>query len=394
MTTSPTGFYNSIQEATAHVIDVLSDILHVNTIFIAANDGVTNVIVDSFNREEVLVRNGEELPFELSYCSLVLNHSADYLTISETSTHPQTRDLDATKTIGNHSFTGIPIRMKNGQAYGTICILDAPSVHLTQSELKALQAMAVFLGYVVELEKGKIDAEISSMSKLDLISSLSNKIRFSLTEIWGATDLMLTTELTEEQQQYMSIMESSSRSLMTLLSNILDYSHMESRQIDDIEDPFDLRTMMENVLSLYAEVAAQRNLELKLDWNLTSSPIFIGDEAKIRRMLINLVDNAVKFTSTGAVILSATAQSVTDAPEVELELKVKDTGIGISPNKLKLWLEHDRGNSPSYGNPGLGWQITKHLLKRMKGKMTGISEPGSGTEITLQFTLKTYQESA
>jgi signal transduction histidine kinase len=254
--------------------------------------------------------------------------------------------------------------------------------------------MAVFLGYVVELEKDKIDAEISSMSKLDLISSLSNKIRFSLTEIWGATDLMLTTELTEEQQQYMSIMESSSRSLMTLLSNILDYSTMESRQIDDIEDPFDLRTMMENVLSLYTEVAAQRNLELKLDWNLTSSPIFIGDEAKIRRMLINLVDNAVKFTSTGAVTLSATTRSVTDAPEVELELKVKDTGIGISPNKLKLWLEHDRGYSPSYGNPGLGWQITKHLLTRMKGKMTGRSEPGSGTEITLQFTLKTYQESA
>lgn len=284
--------------------------------------------------------------------------------------------------------------MKNGQAYGTICILDAPSVHLTESELKALQAMAVFLGYVVELEKDKIDAEISSMSKLDLISSLSNKIRFSLTEIWGATDLMLTTELTEEQQQYMSIMESSSRSLMTLLSNILDYSTMESRQIDDIEDPFDLRTMMENVLSLYTEVAAQRNLELKLDWNLTSSPIFIGDEAKIRRMLINLVDNAVKFTSTGAVTLSATTQSVTDAPEIELELKVKDTGIGISPNKLNLLLEHDRGYSLSYGNPGLGWQITKHLLKRMNGKMIGSSEPGSGTEITLQFTLKIYQESA
>lgn len=128
---------------------------------------------------------------------------------------------------------------------------------------------------------------------------------------------------------------------------------MESRQIDDIEDPFDLRTMMENVLSLYTEVAAQRNLELKLDWNLTSSPIFIGDEAKIRRMLINLVDNAVKFTSTGAVTLSATTQSVTDAPEIELELKVKDTGIGISPNKLNLLLEHDRGYSLSYGNPGL-----------------------------------------
>ncbi|MXO76504.1 GAF domain-containing protein [Paenibacillus sp. OT2-17] len=394
MTTSPTGFYNSIQEATAHVIDVLSDILHVNTIFIAANDGITNVIVDSFNREEILVKKGDVLPFELSYCSLVLDHPADHLTISETTIHPHTCDLDVTKTMGNHSFTGIPIRMKNGQAYGTICILDAPSVHLTESELKALQAMAVFLGYVVELEKEKIDAEISALSKLDLISSLSNKIRFSLTEIWGATDLMLTTELTEEQQQYMSIMESSSRSLMTLLSNILDYSNIESRQIDDIEDPFDLRTMMENVLSLYTEVAARRNLELKLDWNLTSSPIFIGDEAKIRRMLINLVDNAVKFTSTGAVTLSATTRSVTDAPEVELELKVKDTGIGISPNKLKLWLEHDRGYSPSYGNPGLGWQITKHLLKRMNGKMTGSSEPGRGTEITLQFTLKIYQESA
>ncbi|WP_058830290.1 sensor histidine kinase [Paenibacillus polymyxa] len=394
MTTSPTGFYNSIQEATAHVIDVLSDILHVNTIFIAANDGVTNVIVDSFNREEVLVRNGEELPFELSYCSLVLNHSADHLTISETSTHPRTCDLDVTKTIGNHSFTGIPIRMKDGQAYGTICVLDAPSAHLTETEIKALQAMAVFLGYVVELEKDKIDAEVSSMSKLDLISSLSNKIRFSLTEIWGATDLMLTTELTEEQQQYMSIMESSSRSLMMLLNNILDYSKIESGQIDDIEDPFDLRTMMENVLSLYTEVAAQRNLELRLDWNLASSPIFIGDEAKIRRMLINLVDNAVKFTSTGSVTLSANTQFVTNAPEAELEVRVKDTGIGISPNKLKMWLEHDFGPSPSYGNPGLGWQITKQLLKRMNGTMTGVSEPGNGTEITLQFTLKTYQESA
>ncbi|MDQ0048728.1 signal transduction histidine kinase [Paenibacillus polymyxa] len=133
---------------------------------------------------------------------------------------------------------------------------------------------------------------------------------------------------------------------------------------------------------------------MKLDWNLTSSPIFIGDEAKIRRMLINLVDNAVKFTSTGSVTLSANTQSVTDAPEAELELTVKDTRIGISANKLKIWLEHDLGYSPSYGNPGLGWQITKELLKRMNGTMTGISEPGRGTEISLQFTLKIYQESA
>lgn len=410
------GFYNDIQEAAAHIIDVLSGILQVNTIFVATNDGVDNLILNAFNRKETLVTAGDVLSYEISYCSLVLNHTSGALIISDTLNHPLTRDLTVTRNLGNHSFTGVPIRMKNGIPYGTLCILDTPSAQLSQSDLKTLKAMALFLGYVVEqehnmslkdqkihrteqltkqLEKEKMLAEVSAVNKLKLLGMMSNEIRIPLTEIWGITDLMRTTELTEEQLAYLDIMEASSHSLMTLLNNIMVYSKNETGQVDDVDDPFDLTSMIENGIKPFRAKIAKKNLELILNLELEESEIYMGDEAKIRRVLTSLLSNAVAFTNTGSITIAAKTIPMNNEMDVLLQLSVKDTGVGIDTDKLqRLFVNHlhpsDISPAQSYHSLGLGLPITLQILKMVNGQISAVSEPGVGTEMNVTITLKKY----
>lgn len=110
-----TGFYEDITEAAAHIVDVLSGVLKVNTIFVATNDGVTNVILEAFNRTEELIVKGSVLSFNESYCSLVLRDTSSVLTIQNTCEHPMTRSMDVTNGLGNRFFVGVPIMRRSGE---------------------------------------------------------------------------------------------------------------------------------------------------------------------------------------------------------------------------------------------------------------------------------------
>lgn len=215
------GFYENIQEAASHIVDVLSGILKVNTIFVATNDGVTNVIIEAFNREEELIAKGSELPFEASYCSLVLRDKGSSLIITDTCEHPLTKSMDVTSGLGNRFFVGIPIMRRSGDTFGTICLMDDPDYVISETDMKTLQAMAVFLGYVVDLEDTlqvqeqklsdseqlqaqlqaeKERAESEAMTKTQMLSLMSHEIRNPLNGILGLTDLMRTPDMSEEQR--------------------------------------------------------------------------------------------------------------------------------------------------------------------------------------------------
>lgn len=273
------GFYENIEEATAHIVDVLSGILRVNTIFVATNDGVTNVILEAFNRKEELIVKGTALPFMESYCSLVLRDNNSVVTISDTTEHSVTRSMNVTGGLGNRFFVGVPIVRRTGEAFGTICIMDDPGYNISETDMKTLKAMAVFLGYVVDLESAahvqeqrlshseqlqeklqaeKERAESEAMTKTQMLKLMSHEIRNPLNGILGLTDLMRTPDMSEEQAEYVNMIETSGNILLSLLNNMMNFNINEAGKTVIHDDPFDLVSTIENTVYLYAGTAASK----------------------------------------------------------------------------------------------------------------------------------------
>lgn len=268
------GFYENIEEAAAHIVDVLSGILRVNTIFVATNDGVTNVILEAFNRKEELIVKGTALPFEESYCGLVLKDKGNIITtISDTCEHSMTSSMNVTNELGNRFFLGVPIMRRTGEAFGTICLMDNPGYVVSETDMKTLEAMAVFLGYVVDLERAlhvqeqklsdseqlqeklqaeKERAESEAMTKTQMLKLMSHEIRNPLNGILGLTDLMRTPDMSDEQVEYINMIETSGNILLSPLNNMMNFNINEAGKTVIHDDPFDLVSTIENTVYLYA----------------------------------------------------------------------------------------------------------------------------------------------
>lgn len=148
----------SLMEAAAHILEVLSQFIRVNTFFVALNDEVSNSIVKAFNRDESIIQEGMSLPFVQTYCSLVVNHGAP-LIIENTQTDSMTQSMPITKDLGSSSFIGVPIILKDGRRCGTICAMNRERFRFNKNEISLLEAMASFLSYVIDLEnKAFIDS--------------------------------------------------------------------------------------------------------------------------------------------------------------------------------------------------------------------------------------------
>ncbi|MEW4368792.1 GAF domain-containing protein [Paenibacillus kandeliae] len=143
------SFFTDELEAADHVIEVLSNVLTVNTVFIASNDGKTNRILRVFNREEVLVNEGLELPLQDTYCGLISGKAAY---VAHTSEHPSTCMMPVTETMGDHSFIGFPVNLRNGEIVGTICAMHSPGYIFSKAEVQSMYSMAILMSHVTELQ--------------------------------------------------------------------------------------------------------------------------------------------------------------------------------------------------------------------------------------------------
>ncbi|WJH34374.1 helix-turn-helix domain-containing protein [Paenibacillus sp. CC-CFT747] len=312
-------FYSGIHDAAAHVIELLSRLLEVNTIFVASNDGVTNVIMNAFNRREELVKENDCLPFELSYCSLVLHNDSKPLLIPDTASSPLTSSMAVTQALGSRSFIGVPILLKNGTAYGTVCALDSTTYRFSETDITALQSMAVFLAHVIELENTVSElkktekklkeanqaVEGSVQLKSNLLATIGSEIRAPITSIMGATDLLGETPLLPDQQEYIEIIQMSNHSLLSLVDNILYYSRLEAKDMKAEHEPFDLVSAVDTVIRDFQAEAAEKSIQLELATRFESLPVIVGDERKLRQALSNILRNALDFTSRGRIDVCA-----------------------------------------------------------------------------------------
>ncbi len=423
------SFFNDAVEAAGHITDVLGNMLKVNTIFVATNDGQNNRILKAFNREEMLVGDGLILPLRDTYCSLVSNKA---VYIPHTVEHPSTCQLPVTEDMGDHSFIGFPVVKQNGQLFGTVCALHSPGYVFTKTEVQALHSMAIFMSYVVELEmrvdqqselieyqqerneelsrdkqqvvqqydvlqqeKDQIDLQLQYKS--DTLAVLSHEIRNPLNGIASVIELLETTGLSPEQHAYIQIIKKSSHTLMDLVNNVLELSRLESGKMTVESELFDLPTLVEEAAYVFAAKALERNIELIMDIE-EEIPLLYGDTRKIRQILINMISNAVKFTDTGDILIQAaivTEESKDSIPaagmsehSVSLQISITDTGIGMDAKQLEHLFEryYRAGIKESkYQGTGLGLVVCKQLIEVMEGTIDVKSVPGEGS--VFAFTL-------
>ena len=225
-------------------------------------------------------------------------------------------------------------------------------------------------------------AEQATRAKSDFLASMSHEIRTPMNGIIGTASLLADSPLSDEQQEYLRIIQTSGDSLLTLLNDILDFSKIEAGKLDLDSRPMDLREICEQIIELLSPTALEKGIDLILRYSPDTPPCIIGDAGRVRQVLMNLIGNALKFTREGHVFIDIECVAGTDR-ETTINFSIQDTGIGISKEELPLLFQKfsqaDSSTTREFGGTGLGLAICKQLITLMGGKIGMESELGKGS---------------
>ena len=286
---------------------------------------------------------------------------------------------------GNDDIIDFECRLKTAQETAFDALFTIRTIHDSHGQLRWYEGIIKDVTEKKQSAQLAIDkerAEAAAQAKSDFLATMSHEIRTPMNGVIGIADLLKDTQLDKIQHDYLSLIQSSGQSLLAIINDVLDFSKIESGQLELESIEINLETLATEILSLFSIRCSEKGLNSFCFIDKNISPLVLGDPIRIKQILLNLIGNALKFTQQGQVILKISAKRRKDKQSYLL-FEVEDTGTGISEqNQLKLfqsYVQAEESITRNYGGTGLGLTISKKLVELMNGTIGVRSEMGQGS---------------
>ncbi|MEO5346429.1 MAG: response regulator [Magnetococcus sp. YQC-9] len=351
------------EHAIVSATDVKGNILYANDKFVA---------ISGYSREELFGRNHRMVKSD--------EHSREFYrelwgTITQGRVwHGEVKNLAKDGTPYWVQATIVPFLDEQGKPFRYV------SIRTDVTAMKTLES---------HLTSAKLQAEAAAQAKSEFLANMSHEIRTPMNAIIGLSHLCLQTPLSTKQRDYLTKVHGSSTSLLRIINDILDYSKIEAGRLDMESIEFTLEEVLSNLTSIVAMKAHEKQLEFLIETDTDVPPGLVGDPLRLGQILLNLVNNAIKFTDSGEIVVHIRVLGQENSA-VHLQFAVRDTGIGMTPEQLsglfEAFTQADASVTRKYGGTGLGLTISKRLTEMMGGSIQVESRLGLGT--TFRFDVR------
>ncbi|GGD77094.1 ATP-binding protein [Paenibacillus nasutitermitis] len=386
--------YRTLDEALEKVWKTMNRFNAGRLYYFAVNDKVTTRIVKVCDPKGAWLEAGTVLPYEHSYCSLIVSNNMDTLIIRDVNSDPLTVAHPFTSSLAHRSFIGAAILQGDGSVYGTLGVLDSNADAFDGRDAALLESMSMLISYAVDADRllgewsaaqikmmsAEANAEKANAEKSLYLRLISHGIRTPLNGVIGMTSLLQDTELSGEQVDYARIVQLSGELIVTFTKDVVDLAEIESGIMVLDHLPLDLHACVEDVMNRFAGEAAGNGVSLEGKVSPLIPRTLFGDQARISQILVNAVGNALKFTTGGNILLQIEPGEHSDEQEMELLIIMKGTHTHIPSEKIALLLYNFPTSKLSHKSTdqatlGLELVISRRLVEMMGGRIwTEISD--------------------